>query len=89
LYISESWVSTSFEILAAHPCTCTKHFHLFGPSKEALEGKRFSTNNELFCNDGWTSNKKTYFEIGLETAQSMVMVYRGARRIGRKIGITF
>jgi len=37
-------------------------FHLFGPLREALGGKRFGAYEDvtLFCIDGWASNHKLF-----------------------------
>jgi hypothetical protein len=37
-------------------------FHLFGAFKEALRGKGFRGDNEVFYNDGWTSNHKLFLK---------------------------
>jgi len=43
---------------AYSPDLATSDFHLFGPLKEAVGGKRYRVDDELkiFSNDVWTSN---------------------------------
>jgi len=67
---------------AYSPDLAPSDFHLFGPLKEALGGKRRDDDEvQILCNDDWTNSHRLFRKGRNEGARAVVKVYRGAGRI--------
>jgi histone-lysine N-methyltransferase SETMAR len=66
----------SFECLPHQPDLAPSDFHVFGPLKEAMGGKSFSSDESRWCMTGCTVSQKTFFlEVSMDFWSAGTLVW--------------